>query len=180
MKQKPPKRPDLEWKVRQKLAEDDDFKENDAFLVSELWIEDFGDRFDTTSDSVSFAVSSETFKPDSVVRKRREFVNHSDESSSEGTGEKLCFRVLTHVMTDRRLADDYVQLVLSIWKEEMLDNYGVSTLRDLSDEQRKDLTPPESITGAFRKLKRQGLVRESGEVERERIRQEERYQEYYG
>lgn len=180
MRFEPPTRPSLEDKVENLLDEDEDYREFDALLVCDIWIEDLRDRLGTESDSVSFAESSETYPPDSIVRKRREFVNHDEKVNSDGTDTDLEIRILNHVGTVQKLADDYVQLVLSIWMEEMKENYGVVVLRDLSDKQKKSLTPPESITGGFRKLKREGLVSSSGEVEKARLRNEERFRDYYG
>lgn len=180
MRFEPPDRPSLDFKVKKYLGKDDDYSKYDSFLVADIWIEDFRDRLGTQSDSISYAESSETYPPDSIVRKRREFVNHDEKVDSDGTDTDLEIRILTHVGTVQKLADDYVQLVLSIWMEEMKENYGVAVLRDLSDKQKKSLTPPESITGGFRKLKREGLVSSSGEVEKARLRNEERFRDYYG
>ena len=177
--EKPPQPKSAEKRVSGKLSESKDYGEYESLLVLDILQEEADLKFDKSVEDLEKAEKVDLTAPETLTREKRNQYSMKVVSDQVSWSEhKIESKILWKVQEDSKYAHSDTRLTLDFWIEEAEDRWNKS-LSELSFEEKKKMTKPESISGTRRKLTRQGFLSPDAEVQEERMRKADRFQDYF-
>ena len=189
--EKPPQPESAEKRIRERLSESDNYGEFESFLVIDILSDEAEYKFGRPIEDLSFGEKTDLTAPETITRQKRNMYSMDSVSDQINWNEnKLESLILWKVQEKKHYANSDTALTLDLWIDEIEERFDLDLeeikrdddrdiFSELSEEQKKKMTKPESISGTRRKLTREGFLSPDAEVQEERMRKSDRFQDYF-